>query len=344
MPSDSLAGLDLPASLPRRLVAIIGENENGALRALSQSYLDVATPYGFTGEIIDLREDNWSDRLREQLQQGLLLAWGQAGVGARITHGDRLIWDTARVPFISVMADSPCQKPMNHRVEGLFVANGYLVPDWLNMQRRFVRSPQLSSLLPHGMTGNPRRDAIPWSQRQYRMVLVKTGHSPEQHRREWASWPSRFRAVVEDTAAAALRAGVGDITDLFLAAAEHHGLVLDGRTDVLFGLLYAADLYIRDFRSTALVKALLDLPVDIIGRGWDHVKEGPHRARFHPPLGADTIPLLYANSQFVLNTMPNFSHGTHDRVLYGFAARSCVVTNENADMRERFGALPTYFG
>ena len=272
-----------------------------------------------------------------------MLAFGQAGVGGRLLNADGVLWDALRVPFISVLADSPSQLPTNHQIAAIYVANGYVYKDWLDVWRRFVRSPQIAGLLPQPALRNSQRDATPWSERRHRMVLVKTGRAPEEHRRSWSGWPRRFRAIVEDCAAAALAAGVGDITDVFLAAADHHGLALEGRPEVLFFLMNAADLYLRDLRSTAMVQALLDLPVDVIGRGWDHLKSGSHRARFHPPLDAETLPLLFAETQFLLNTLPNFSYGTHERVLYGFAGRCCVVTNENADMRQRFRDLPTYF-
>uniref|UniRef100_UPI0018C873CB hypothetical protein n=1 Tax=Streptobacillus moniliformis TaxID=34105 RepID=UPI0018C873CB len=71
----------------------------------------------------------------------------------------------------------------------------------------------------------------------------------------------------------------------------------------------------------AMVRALLDLPVDIVGRGWDHLAAPGCRARFHDAIDADRLPGLYANTQYLLNTMPNFSSGTHERVLNGFAAR-----------------------
>ena len=335
--------LEIPLSAPRTLAAFVGENENGILRSFSQALHDCIAPFGFVGQVINLLEDGWQLQLEKLLGDGLLLAWGAAGIGAHLNNANVSFWDGVQVPFISVLSDSPSQIPRNHFVRSRFVGNGYMIADWLEMQRRWVRSPQLATVLPQSIMQNPRRDLVAWSDREYRMVFVKTGHAPELHRQSWAEWPPRFRAVVEDCVAEALRHGVGDISQSFMASADHHGLMLEGRVDVLFRLLYAADIYIRDLRSTTMVKALLDLPVDIVGRGWDHLKTGSQRARFHSPVDADTLPLLFANTQFLLNTMPNFSHGTHERVLYGFAARSCVVTNDNAEMRRRFGDLPSFF-
>ena len=338
----ALDGLDLPAGAPRTVVAIIGENENGILRSTSEAFMDLLPPHGLNGRVVDLANPNWLDKLSVLLERGVLFAWGAAGIGARIPHGGGLLWDAVRVPFVSVLADSPCIRPTNHNVPSRWVANGYIYRDWWEVQRRLIRSPQISAVLPLGTVANPHRAGSPWSGRTRRMLFVKTGRDPAAHRAEWTALPRRFRAVVEDAAAASLAAGVGDVTGTVLDALADRALCLDGRPDLLFGLLRAVDAYVRDHRSTALVRAVLDLPVDVVGRGWDHVATPGCRARFHPAVDAAALPALYADTQFLLNTMPNFSTGTHERVLSGFAAGCVVLTNENAEMRARFGGLPTY--
>ena len=338
----ALDGLSLPAGAPRTVVALVGENENGILRSVSQDFMDLLAPHGLDPQVISMSGPNWLSQLVELLDKGVLFAWGPAGAGARLPHPDGPLWDVIRTPFISVLADSPSWMPPNHHVPSRWVANGYMYRDWLDMQRRLIRSPQVASLLPHGVAANPARDTTPWSRRQHRMVFVKTGCDPEQHRMGWAALPPRFRAVVEDTSAAALERQVGDISGLLLDCMAQHGLFAETRPDMLFGLMHAVDTYVRDARSTALVRAMLDLPVDVIGRGWEHLARDASRARFHTPVDAATLPGLYADTQFLLNTMPNFSSGTHERVLSGFAAKCCVVTNENTDMATRFGPLPSY--
>ena len=340
----ALDGLVLPDDAPRTVIALVGENENGILRGVSQDFMALLAPHGLDAHVLSMSGPNWVSDLAALLDKGVLFAWGPAGAGARLPHPDGLMWDVLRVPFISVLADSPAWLPANHHVPSRYVANGYMYRDWLNMQRRLVRSPQLSTLLPHGVAANPTRDATPWSQRPHRMLLVKTGCDPERHRAGWANLPPRFRAVVEDTAAAALAGPVGDISPILLDCLAQRDLHVEQRPDILFGLMQAVDLYVRDARSTAMVRALLPLPVDIVGRGWEHLAALDGQARFHMPVDAATLPGLYADTQFLLNTMPNFSSGTHERVVGGFAAKSCVVTNENAGMAAAFGALPSYFG
>jgi hypothetical protein len=97
-------------------------------------------------------------------------------------------------------------------------------------------------------------------------------------------------------------------------------------------------------RATTIAKALSRLPVDIYGPGWEHVRDGTERARFHPEFPAAEAPRVYADAQWVVNANPNCGSGPHERVLYGFAAKSCVVSDDNDFSRATYAALPNYRG
>ena len=159
---------------------------------------------------------------------------------------------------------------------------------WLHVSRlaRYAAPldplPTISAFLQHGVLPNPAADAIGWRKRRRRMVLVKTGCNPILHQLRWERLPHRFWAVLEESAAAALQAGARGISDTVLQCLSAHDLFLDTRPDILFGLNQEIDVFVRDYRSTAMVRAMLDLPVDIIGRGWEHLAMPGCKARFRP--------------------------------------------------------------
>ncbi|HEY8611633.1 MAG TPA: hypothetical protein VIL69_10145 [Roseomonas sp.] len=326
------------------VVAFVGENENGILAELSRAFMERLPPMGLRGHVIDLHAPGWADRLQPIAREGMAFTWGSAGIGARLDIGGENLWEMLQVPFISVLADTPCQLPANHRVTSRFVANGYMYRDWLDLQRRFIRSPQISATLPHGVLPNPMRDAIPWSRRPHRMVFVKTGEDPARRRAEWNGWPAPLRAVLHEAAEEAARRPTGDITGLVLEAALARGLHLEERLEILFALAYQVDLHTRALRANAFAHALLPLEAMIIGRGWDHLDSMGARATWRPAIPAPDLPALYAGTQFLVSTNPNFSHGVHERIPNGFAARACVLSDDNAFTRDRFAGLPSFFG
>ncbi len=332
----------LAARPARHVVALLGQNENGILREATAGFLALMRPLGLVPHALDLYAPDASDRLAEIAEDGLLFAYGPAGVGARLMAGNATLWDALRTPFVSVLADNPCIMPRNHHVPSRHVVNGYMVRDWLDVQRRWVRSPQVSGLLPLGILRNPHRDDTPWRARPHRMVFAKTGGDPEARRARWRTLPPRVRAVLEEASADVLSHWPGDVIGSVAAAGAELGLVVERRTDALFGLSAEVDAYVRDLRATGMARALRRLPALIVGRGWDHLAADPGRATFRPALDASDLPRLYADARFLLNTTPNFAGGTHERLVGGFAAGCCVVSDANPYAEEHFGRMPAF--
>lgn len=327
------------------IVAIVGENENGILRQISHESMAVLEPEGYRGHIIDATSASDLARLNGLCQEGIAMAWGLAGVGAGSEYKGQNLWDFLKIPFISVLADPPCAIPRNHFIRSRFVANAYVFKEWLQVQRHFIRSPQHSVLLNSlGVAPNPQRDVIPWRERPQRMTFIKSARNPETRRENWKQFPPRWRAILEDAGATAVQRETGDITDIFVAACESHGLSTEHRKEIVFTLMQELDLYVREYRMTVFATSLLDLPVDIYGRGWDYLIPKTRRARFHSAFDAAHLSAVYAGTQFVLNTSPNISSGIHERVANGLASRCCVVSDGNAFSKKHLADIPTFWG
>ncbi|HYZ63856.1 MAG TPA: hypothetical protein VE650_15525 [Acetobacteraceae bacterium] len=176
------------------------------------------------------------------------------------------------------------------------------------------------------------------------MLFVKSGGDPARLRANWAHWPARLRPVLHECADMLAARSPGPIAPVVEACLAAHALVLDGCKPMLFGLLHELDTYIRALRATSMARALLPLPVDIVGDGWDHVRHESGRARFHPPIPASELDAAYAETQILVNVTPNFASGAHERVLRGFASRCCIASDNNDFAQSQLARLPTYFG
>jgi hypothetical protein len=294
--------------------------------------------------MLNVREPDFATRLHDVLMDGVLFAWGYAGVGAKLSLGDRSIWETADVPFISVLADAPYIMPSNHRASSVYVVNGYIYREWLELQEAHIGAPGISTLLPMGVVPNPASREVPWAERPRRMLFVKTGADPAVLRGRWNGWPARLRPILHECADALACRSPGPIAPVLEACLSAHSLVLEGWKPMLFGLLHELDTYIRALRATTMARALLPLPVDIVGDGWDHLRGQEGRARFRPPMHAADLDAEYAQTQILVNVTPNFASGAHERVLRGFAARCCVVSDNNEYARTRLQRSPVYCG
>ena len=311
------------AKMANTVLALVGENANGILECQSQRFLDLIESLGFQGRMLNVLEPDFATRLHDVLTGEVLFAWSYAGVGAKLSLGGRSLWEIADVPFISVLADAPYIMPSNHHASSPYVVNGYIYREWLELQEAHIGAPCLSTVLPMGVLPNPDSRKLPWSQRPRRMLFVKTGSDPAALRARWDEWPARLRPILHECADALAARSPGPIAPVLDACLAAHSLVLDGWKPMLFGLLHELDTYIRALRATTMARALLPLPVDIIGDGWDHLRAEDGRARFHAPISALELDAEYAQTQMLVNVTPNFASGAHERVLRGFAARCC---------------------
>ncbi|BBC79983.1 hypothetical protein Absy_008_149 [Acetobacter orientalis] len=330
---------------PRNIVAFVGQNENNILRQFSLEFMSFLDPAQFKTHVINLMDTNWLAQLEPLTREGIFMAWSHAGIGAGLGNETEILWDQLKVPFVSVLADPPCWCVKNHFLRSRYVANAYIFPEWLNVQNRFVKSPQLSTTIPHlGITPNSKRDAILWRNRPQRMVLVKSGGNPELRRKNWNSFPKRWRNILEEACDIAIKLPTGDITDIFVDACIRHDLSPEHRVEIFYTLMYEADMYVREYRMNVLVRALLDLPVNIYGRGWDHLAPLATKANFYGPVDATHLSSVYASAQFLLNTSPNVGSTAHERVGQGLDSRCVVVSDHNTFSRENLSHIPTFHG
>jgi hypothetical protein len=93
-----------------------------------------------------------------------------------------------------------------------------------------------------------------------------------------------------------------------------------------------------------MARALCRVDADIFGARWEHIDQAKSRARFHPAVDAASMHGLFADAQYIVNVTPNFASGTHERVPNGFAAKACVISDDNTYTLTKFHKLPNYFG
>lgn len=330
--------------MTQNIVTFVGENENRVLRITNGQLMDMVRPYGIEGHVIDLHDPDWAKQLEPLIRQGIVFAFGSAGIGAALSSEGKNLWDTIQVPFISCLADHPAQMPANHNIQARYVVNGYHYREHFDVQKQIIRSPQMSMMLPHGIAPNPKCDEIPWSKRSYRIVFLKSGGDPEARRAQWVGWPSKFRKILEESSKQALQMATGNITPIVMDCLGSYGIEFGERRDILLSILNEVDWYVRLVRLTMMARALCRLEADIFGARWDHIDQTKSRARFHSGVDAALVQGLFADSKFIINVTQNVSSGIHERVPNGFAAKACVVSDDNAYTLSNFTELPSYFG
>lgn len=99
------------------------------------------------------------------------------------------------------------------------------------------------------------------------------------------------------------------------------------------------DLMINSFYRKKLVEELVagGIHVDVYGNGWDDlIAENSEYFHYKGLVPQEECIRQMQNTKFVLNSMPWFKDGTHDRIYNAFLAHSVCVTDPSKYMTENF--------
>lgn len=102
---------------------------------------------------------------------------------------------------------------------------------------------------------------------------------------------------------------------------------------------YLADKYLRAYYREKVIQILLENEIDVTvyGYGWDRF-ESSHKEHLiiHNQVSFPVALEVIADSKIVLNIMPWFKDGIHDRVLSAMANRAVCVTDTSNYMEQNF--------
>lgn len=100
-----------------------------------------------------------------------------------------------------------------------------------------------------------------------------------------------------------------------------------------------ADLKINSYFRKRLVEVLVDsgIDVEVYGNGWDDAKlnSNPH-FKYGGLISQDECINKMHDSKFILNSMPWFKDGTHDRIYNAMLAKGLCVTDKSKYLCEEF--------
>jgi glycosyltransferase involved in cell wall biosynthesis len=117
--------------------------------------------------------------------------------------------------------------------------------------------------------------------------------------------------------------------------------------DVDFSLLYYyLDNYTRGKDRVELIRAIRDVPVHVFGTlendntiaklDWEHYLGKQKNVILHPAVPFSKSMEVLKRSKVVLNSMPFFRDGSHERIFTGLACGAGVVSSNSRYLREQF--------
>lgn len=289
---------------------------------------------------------DWPQRLQAVLQQGdFAFALSMSGIATDfVLPGKGLLWEAVKVPIFNWCCDHPCYFPSRHGIRNRFLLHGYVFPDHAHYNIHYLNPNGVAFGVHIGMP--PRTlwasAPVPLAERNGRIIFSKSGADTNAIEANWRTGLPIVRQILFDAAEELFHRSTDDFVPVLQRIAEPRGLLLHGNSNVTLMLIRELDGYIRHRRSNLVVQTLLHYPVDVFGRGWDHIEWDGARAVFRGALG--WRPTLQQLPSYLgcLSINPLVEQSVHDRVFFALAAGVPPVTDSNAFSRARMPGLESY--
>lgn len=328
------------------VVLLMGQSSGDHARGIALSYRQAFEKLGH--EFIEIYLPDQAkavQQLQELPRRDVVLAYSSMAFGNDIAldiagGGSVNMWQALRIPYIGLYGDSPAYYFSRHMLPGAWHVGLYGFREHLKLRRTLPRGHGALGLHPVVRLNEAPRDTIDFRAKQSGpVVILKNGRDPDASLRLWRERLPRPVAAVLLELAAELRARVDDadvdIDALLLQAFRAHDYAADEFLKLRLFCVAMLDDYWRRYKSTEVVKSLLDQPVVLYGDEWAHVDFTGRRLRYIPNVDYAASNRMIREALAIIDMAPNTQDAPHDRPLRAFGAHTLCLTNEQRFFRTR---------
>ena len=318
-----------------RIVLYKGQSQYDVLRVFTDQLAEAFRRLQQKTVVVDLIAADAEEQLKKAFAQPCDFVFSFNGIGIDIKLGEKSLYDALGTIFIFSLVDDPI-----HHIQRLETeCNNLLVTcvdrfhtnimPYLDQYRTF-------GFLPHG--GCLPKDECKETERDIDLIFSGSFQEPEEYYQVWKEYPVTLRKLLEDIIENALSKADQPLLTAAQEVITAKNLYLDPHLrKKLLKLLPLADLYIRmKQRKTCLeVLAKAGLKVKVFGNGWDKTSFAEN-FEIHPAVKFDELLKLVAKSKIVLNILPSFVEGSHERVFTAMLNGAVALTDRNKYYEKEF--------
>lgn len=322
------------------VICFTGDSEGNALREHSRWSLAPFESLASRVVLIDWSDPRRDEQLLEALSGPVWFAASMFGLGQEISvtngHESGNYWSVFGIPFVRMFGDLPAYFPDRHVAAFPNSINFYGDPVQTAFYNRWFSSPALAITAPPLVLDRiPTQSLDLSSKKTGRILFPKNGNSVDRLTRYWheslpESVADALDAMAEESTQWARLNGRPRFDDLVVSYFAAIGLDVGANRPLLCFLVAQLDDYLRRFKSRMIAEALLDLPVIIRGRFWDHVDFSGKRAIYDPDSDAASTRELIDQAPAVIDMSPNTQDIPHDRVRRAIGRCTAFLTNRMA--------------
>lgn len=319
------------------ILCFTASSEGNALAELTREAVAPLKHKASRIEVFDLNSSDWSSKLKDALREPVWFAAGAFGCGQNILAGgggeNSNLWESSSIPFVRFFGDTPAYFPDRHAVQHRNSINTYFDPAHADFYRRWFRDRALSVVHSPFVIDPIPIDGIDSARKlSGKVIFPKNGNAPGALIDYWrGSLPSFISAALEDLAEDSIGREWINIEPCFddrlLSYFDDRGLDISADPSIVCFLVAQLDDYVRRVKSTMIAESLLDLPIIIRGRFWDHINFTGKRATYDQSSDFAGTRELIDQAPALIDMSPNTQHAPHDRILRAIGRGTAFLTN-----------------
>ncbi len=268
-----------------------------------------------------------------------MITFNNLGTNTELVKGENL-WECLGIPCINILMDHPyahdkalSMAPSNSVV--LCVDRNHV--DYLG---RFFPHISMRGFLPHG--GNHQDNKLKKIKDRSISLLYMGSLSrkfADSDKPDFSAFPEidleKIANAVFERMISAPEYTMEYVIEKTLS--DERIVLPDDKLRTVIRALHYIDMYASSYYREKLVRTLAvnGLPITIYGKGWDICDwRGLENVNYRGTVSAYDAVRIMGDSKIVLNSMPWFRDGSHDRVFNGMLSGAYVMSKESKYLRE----------
>ncbi len=318
-----------------RIVLYKGQSQYDVLRVFTDQLAEAFRLLQQETVVVDLIAADAEEQLKKAFAQPCDFVFSFNGIGIDFKLGEKSLYDALGTVFVFSLVDDPLhhiprlEAPCNNLLVTCVDRYHTNIMPYLNQYRTF-------GFLPHG--GCVLKEDHKEAKRENDIIFSGSYGEPEEYRQTWKDYPIVLKKILEDTIEHALCTEQQPLAAAVQEVITARNLYLDPHlSKKLLPILPLADRYLRMKRRKECLEVLAKagFKVKIYGNGWDKA-DFAKNFEVYPAINFNDLLKIIARSKIVLNIVPSFVEGSHERVFTAMLNGAVAVTDRNTYYEKEF--------
>ncbi len=319
-----------------KILILKGQSRYDVLRIFSDTMASAFKKLGNDVEIFDGTVEDVTAQLQHTKLQYYDLVFSFNGI---MVDSCDIILNNPDTLFWSFLVDHPYYHHIRLRVPHKNHIVSCIDHTHVQYLKQYYPNIKASYFMPHGgnVPSTPLKD---YNDRKYNVVFLGSYSDTQPLETSISQLPDLVKMIVNEVIKNYYSIWTEPLENLYQYEFKKYQLDLSKEElSAFLNEISYVDEYIRAINRELILNTLTanGIVVDVFGANWEHYEcPNPENLRIHGHLGYTEALEVMCNSKLVLNPLPLFTNGSHERVFTSMLCGAVCVSEQNMYLSKEF--------